>query len=157
MKDKIIVMKAGIDLNSLEFKEYYQRLKQLGVRTFYLDNAMTRSQEVLTTPIIFNDDEYNEYKIDDIAFLWIDEKIIGHQVLEMTKMVGKVHLGHNFGDHLDKEYIKKPGYRRKVSSLEYYCDIKIDVPVYQYYKARTSGKLESEFAIPYEKQNKIKK
>lgn len=158
MKDKIIVIKSGINLEQPEFKEYYEKLKQIGFRTDFLDLSIKTKPELLTNPIVFDDSKYEEYKIDDVSFLWLNGKIIGHQFLRMTKIRSKIQLGHNIGNYLDKEYLKSPGYRKKVLRVEYYCELEnVELPIYKYFQDRTNGKLESEVVIPYEKQITIKK
>ena len=137
MKDKIIVIKSGINLEQPEFKEYYEKLKQIGFRTDFLDLSIKTKPELLTNPIVFDDSKYEEYKIDDVSFLWLNGKIIGHQFLRMTKIRSKIQLGHNIGNYLDKEYLKSPGYRKKVLRIEYYCELEnVELPIYKYFQDR---------------------
>lgn len=158
MKNKTIIIKSGIDPEQPEFQEYYQNLKKLEVKTYFLDCAVSKKSELLSHPIAFNGDEYSGYDIDDISFFWYEQRIIGHQVLNMTKTRNAISLGHNIGNHLDPEYLNNSGYRRRCSRLEYYCEFEnIRLQVLQYCADRTSGKLESEFVIPYEKQITIQK
>ena len=158
MKDKIITIKSGIDLEQPEFKEYYQKIKQLGVQTCFLDLAINQSSEVLSNPIVLNGDDFDEFDIDDISFLWLDGKIIGHQFLSISKFRSSIQLGHNKGNHLDPKYMQNPGHRRKISRIEYYCELEgVQIPISEYCKDRTSGKLESEVVIPYEKQITIQR
>lgn len=158
MKDKIVTIKSGIDPEQPEFKEYYQNLKKLGVQTYFLDGAVDKKSDLLTHPIAFNGDEYSGYDVDDVSFIWYEQRIIGHQVLNMTKTKNSISLGHNLGNHLEQNYLNNPGYRKRVSRLEYYCEFEnIRLQVLQYCEDRTNGKLESEFVISYEKQITIQK
>lgn len=158
MKDKIICIKSGIDIEDIRFKEYYKKLKDQSITTIFLDNAVENHSIVLSNPLVFNEEDYDEYTIDDISFLWDGENIIGHQVITMTKKNNSIALSHNRGYNLDTKYLEKPGCKKTVSTIEYYCeDRKIQSSFLQYYKDRTQGKLESEIKISYEKQITIKK
>lgn len=156
MTNKIITIKSGISPDSLQFQTYYQNLKNAGIKTFYLDRALEENSEVLTNPISFKDEDYNDYLVEDISFFWCEQEIIGHQIITMEKKQNKIFLGNNKTNHLDRMYIENPGHRRKVSRLEYYCEAE-SIDILRYYHNRMDGKLESEVLIPYEKQIKIQK
>lgn len=139
MKDKIVEVKSGINPEEERFRRYYQNLKSEGIATYYLDKALELKSKVLINPLIFNSQSFEEYSVDDISFFWSEDRIIGHQVITMTKTK-------------DNSF-NKPIYRKKVSKLEYYCELEsLPFNMLQYYEARTNGKLESEIIIPYEKQ-----
>ena len=158
MKDKIICIKSGIDIEDIRFKDYYKKLKDQGISTMFLDSAVENNSIVLFNPLTFYEEDYDEYTIDDISFLWSGENIIGHQVITMTKKKNNISLSHNRGYTLDKKYLENPGCKKIVSTIEYYCEDKeIQSSFLQYYNDRTQGKLESEITVSYEKQITIKK
>ena len=158
MKDKFITVKSGIDVESETFKEYYLKLKIDKVNTSFLDMVLDKGQKVISSPLVFNGDDYEEYHVDDIAFIWLEDRIIGHQITTMEKKRSVINLVHNIGNHLDPEYIANPGSSRKFSRLDYYCELgDIRTEIFSYFEDRTRGKLESEIVIPYEKQIKIQK
>lgn len=158
MKDKIIVVKSGIDKESEEFKEYYVKLKVEGFNTIFLDDILKRGEKLLLTPLVFNGDDYAEYYVDDVSFIWCEDRIIGHQIATIEKKRSVINLGHNNGNHLDPKYMANPGSIKKISRLDYYCELnEFKNEVFPYFEARINGKLESEIVIPYEKQIKIQK
>lgn len=158
MTDKTIIIKSGIDIESEEFKQYYQKLKEEGKTCGYLENALNDKSPVLIKPFAFKDSEYAEYSIDDISFFWLDSEIIGHQVITMQKVKGVIYLKDSRKkDHIQQQ-VRNPKYRKKISRLEFVGDKELaDSAFYQYYHDRIDGKLESEMVIQYEKQNTIKK
>lgn len=158
MIDKTIIIKSGVDIESEAFKIYYQKLTEEGKVFDYLENAIKDKSEVLLKPFPFKDLEYGEYSIDDISFFWMDDEIIGHQVINMKKVKGTIYLGNSRKkDHI-KNQLENPKYRKKITRLEFVGDKELkDTVLYQYYHERISGKLESELVIQYEKQNKVKK
>lgn len=158
MNNKIIKIKAGVDINSQTFKTYCQKLKENKINSSYLDDATKDASIALTNPIVFKDEDYSEYSIDDISFVWVGDEIIGHQVITMRKKKSTVFLGHNSGNKLDPNYLKNPSYRRRITRLEYYSEAELDYSVFQkYYEERKNGKLESEIDLEYEKSFTIKK
>lgn len=158
MNDRIIKIKSGVDYSIPQFQEYYQKLKEQKVDTYYLDYALKTNSIVLTDPLIFNDEDYTQYSIDDISFTWENDTIIGHQVINFSKEKATIFLGHNSGNHLDHSYINNLGHRRRFSCLEYYCVDNIDRHILiKYMDSRISGQLESEIHIAYEKTFEIKK
>ena len=158
MKDKFITVKSGIDVESETFKEYYLKLKIDKVNTSFLDMVLDKGQKVISSQVVFNGDDYTEYYVEDVSFIWCEDRIIGHQIATMEKKRNAINLGHNRGNHLDPRYMANPGSSKRMSRLDYYCEISnLKTEVFAYFEARTSGKLESEIVIPYEKQIKIQK
>lgn len=158
MNNKIIKIKAGVDINSPTLKTYCQKLKENKIHSSYLDDAVKDASIALTNPIVFKDEDYNEYSVDDISFVWVEDEIIGHQVITMEKKKSTVFLGHNSGNKLDPNYLNNPSYRRRTTRLEYYSEVELDYSIFQkYYEERKNGKLESEIDLEYEKSFTVKK
>lgn len=156
MKDKIIVIRSGIDKESEEFREYYAKLKSEGFNTAFLDSILKNGEKLLLTPLVFNSDDYEEYYVDDVSFIWSEGRIVGHQIATMEKKRNAVNLGHNRGNQLDPGYVSNPGTSKRMSRLDYYCEFDdLKSHIFTYFTDRTNGKLESEIVIPYEKQIKI--
>ena len=150
-KNKIITVRSGVDPAIPEFKNYYQRIKTQCIKTVLLDIAVNSNSEVLVNPLVFNADNYLSYNIDDISFFWYEGKIIGHQVINITKTKLGVYKGPTPSGQ--NQFCFKTGY----CSLEYYCEQDIEIDNYKYYQARINGKLESKIKIAYEKQKTIQK
>ena len=58
MKDRIVNIKSGVDINSDEFKTYYDYLKSINSKTVFLDMAVKENSQVLSSPIVFNEKDY---------------------------------------------------------------------------------------------------
>jgi len=152
MKDKTVIVKSGIDPTSVEFLEYYERIKKDGVNTLQLDDMLKRGQLLFLTPLVFNGDDYEEYYVDDISFIWMEERIIGHQISEMKMTKAPFRMPRPGESPLTQKH----GGIKTFTRFDYYCEVEgIRHEILQYFTDRTSGKLESEIVIPYEKQIKI--
>ncbi|MBE6138136.1 MAG: hypothetical protein E7173_00135 [Firmicutes bacterium] len=154
MKDKKITVKSGIDPTSVEFLEYYERLKTNGVNTVILDDMLQRGQKLFLTPLVFNGDDYQEYNVDDVAFIWLEDRIIGHQISSMQMSRSPFRIA----EHKESGIALKKGGSKKFTRFDYYCEVDgIRNSILKYFTDRVNGQLESEIVIPYEKQITIKK
>lgn len=154
-----ITIKSGIDINSEEFIEYYNKLKELRVHCPLLNYAVSCDSEVLKNPLVFDESEYDEYKIDDIAFIRNDGNIIGHMVYMLEKTKPTVSLSLGSGNHLDMERVKQLRSNFRFCKSEYYCDKEIDINdlIVKYLSNRTHQKLDYKGSVPFEPKIHIKK
>ena len=154
-----ITIKSGIDINSEEFINYHNKIKELKVNCPILDYAVSCDSEVLKNPLIFDENDYQEYKIDDVSFIRSDGNIIGHMVYTMEKLKPTIPLGLNRGNHLDVERIKKITSTYRFSKSEYFCESKININdlITQYLSNRIHQKLEYKGSIEFEPKVHTKK
>ncbi len=152
MKDKIINIKSGVDINSDEFKNYYAYLKDTGYKTIFLDMAVSDDSKVLSSPVEFNEKDYREINVDDIAFIWLDNKIVGHVMTNIKKNRFVVPLSSGIGNHLDKSLLEKDGGMSFIKMEQVLIEsIDINNLLYLYMMDRTHGKMEKAGIIKYEK------
>lgn len=154
-----ITIKSGIDINSEEFKKYYEILKQKKINCYYLDLAVSNNSPVLNNPLVFEESEYTEYKVDDISFIISGGEIIGHQVYSLEKSKSVISLGMNIGNHLDMDRVKNMSGRISFGLKEIYCKYNIDINelVINYLSDRIHNKLEYIGTISNESKIHIKK
>lgn len=154
-----ITIKSGIDINSQEFIEYYNKIKEIGVHSILLDYAVSCDSQVLKNPLIFDENDYEEYKVDDIAFIRNNGNIIGHMiyVLEKTKPTIPLSLGR--GNYLDMERVKQLRSNFRFGRSEYYCEKEIDINnlVIGYLSNRIHGQLDYKGSVPFEPKIHVKK
>ena len=154
-----ITIKSGIDINSQEFIEYYNKIKEIGVHSLLLDYAVSCNSETLKNPLIFDESDYEEYKVDDIAFIRSDGNIIGHMVYMLEKSKPTISLGLSRGNHLDMERVKQLRSNFRFCRAEYYCDKEININdlIVQYLSNRIHQKLEYKGSVPFEPKIHVKK
>lgn len=154
-----ITIKSGIDINSEEFINYYNKLKSLGIRSPMLDFAVSCDSEVLKKPLVFDEKDYDDYKIDDISFIRSDGNIIGHMVYTLEKTKPTISLSLGLGNHLDMERVKQLRSNFRFYRTEYFCDkeIKINDLIVKYLSNRTHRGLEYKGSVPFEHKIHIKK
>lgn len=154
-----ITIRSGIDINSEEFINYHKYLKENNIRCFFLDSAVNNNSPVLTAPLLFDEKDYSDYKIDDISFIVNDNKIIGHMVYSLLKTRPTIPLGMGSKNHLDLEQVKRLNGRISFNKLEYFCNynINIDDLIVYYLSDRIRGKLEYKGSLSIENKVHIKK
>lgn len=145
MINNLILIRSGVDTNSREFKEYYKFLKDNHKKFYYLDFAVENNSPVLSNPPIIIDEEYRDYKVDDISFIWKKNEIIGHQVTTFEKLRPVIPLGMSTGNHLDMDRVRSLRGRHVISQKESFCKNNCDLhnSLLRYYESRKNGKLES--------------
>lgn len=154
-----ITIKSGIDINSEEFKSYYDSLKDTEKTFYFLDLAVSNDSPVLSDPLVFDEKEYKEYKIDDIAFILSDGNIIGHMIYTLEKKRPTIPLGLGNNNHLDLERVSELSGRISYSRIEYFCKYNIDINnlIVKYLSNRIRGSLEYKGFVPIESKVHIKK
>lgn len=154
-----IIIKSGIDINSVEFKKYYMELKERKVWCYYLDLAVSNNSPLLINPIAFEEKEYGDYKIDDISFVISGDEIIGHQVYLLEKIKPVIPLGIETGNHLDMDRVKNLPARLVFGQKESFCKYNIDInnQLIEYLSNRVHGKLEYKGIVNIENKVNIKK
>lgn len=152
MINKIIKIKSGIDINGDQFKNYYNYLKENKIKSLFLDMAIEINSEVLSNPICFEEKDYSEFKVDDISFVWLDDKIIGHNLTTIKKDRFSIPTSSGNFNHLDKDIFNVDGklsYSKLEQNLLY--DVDIEESMNRYLHSRIHGKMEEIGAIEYEK------
>lgn len=152
MINKIIKIKSGIDINSDQFKNYYNYLKENKIKSLFLDMAIEINSEVLSNPFCFEEKDYSEFKVDDISFVWLDDKIIGHTLTTIKKDRFSIPTSSGRFNHLDKDIFNIDGklsYSKLEQNLLYGVDI--EESMNRYLNSRVHGKMEEIGAIEYEK------
>lgn len=154
-----ITIKSGIDIDSNEFKNYLELLKKEGIKSYFLDLALSNNSEILTNPFVFDEKEYQEYKIDDISFIISDDNIIGHMVYTLEKVRPVIPLSLGTRYHLDLERVKQIPGRISFNKLEYFCKYNININdiIIKYLSARVRSNLEYKGNISIENKINIKK
>lgn len=154
-----MIIKSGIDINEEVFKTYYNQLKENNVESYYLDLAVGKNSPVLSNPIIFDEKEYSDYSVDDIAFIIEQNEIIGHMVYNMTKKRPVIPLSMGSRNHLDMERVKQLSGQLCFNKLEYFCKFNININnlIVEYLSNRIHGNLEYKGSIPLENKIHIKK
>lgn len=154
-----ITIKSGIDINKEEFKLYYNELKEMGVKGYYLDLAIDSNSQVLSNPIVFEEQDYNDYSVDDIGFIIKGNEIIGHMVYTLTKEQSTIPLSLGNKKHLDLERASQLSGKICFNKLEYFCKFNIDINdlIVQYLHNRIHGNLEYKGSISREDKIHIKK
>lgn len=152
MKDRIVNIKSGVDINSDEFKTYYDYLKSINSKTVFLDMAVKENSQVLSSPIVFNEKDYCQVNVDDISFIWMDDRIIGHTMINVKKLRFVVPLSAGSVNHIDENLLEKQG-SMSFSKIEQVLieDIDVSQLLYLYITDRIHGKLEKTGTIAYEK------
>ena len=152
MKDRIVNIKSGVDINSDEFKTYYDYLKSINSKTVFLDMAVKDNSQVLSSPIVFNEKDYCQVNVDDISFIWMDDRIICHTMINVKKLRFVVPLSAGSVNHIDENLLKKQG-SMSFSKIEQVLieDIDVSQLLYLYITDRINGKLEKTGIIAYEK------
>ncbi len=155
MKDKIVDIKSGIDINSNEFKTYYAYLKSINYKATFLDMAVNSNSKVLSSPVAFDEKNYEQINLDDMSFVWMDNKVIGHTMINIKKNRFVVPLSSGSKNHVDKSLLEKQG-GVSFSKIEQVLieDINIDDLLYLYMIDRTHGKMEKTGTVEYEKDLK---
>lgn len=152
MKDKVINIKSGIDISSLEFKNYYEHLKASDFKTIFLDMAVNDNSKVLSSPMAFNEKDYRQINVDDMAFIWMDNKIIGHVMINIKKDRFVVPLSAGTGNHLDKSLLEKDGGMTFIKVEQVLTEnLDINDLLYLYMMDRIHGKMEKTGIVEYEK------
>lgn len=155
MINKIIKIKSGVDINCEPFKNYYKLLKENGYRTMFLDMAVEINSEVLSNSICFEEKDYREFKVDDISFVWVDDKIIGHTLTTIKKDRFAIPTSSGDFNHLNQDIFDVDGklsYSKLEQDLLY--DVDIDESMNKYLHSRIHGKTEELGTIEYEKNIK---
>lgn len=158
MENKIIKIKSGVDIESKEFQDYYKLVNECERKNIFLDMAVEQRSQVLINPVVFNENDYQEINIDDISFIWIDNRIIGHTMYNVKKERFSMPLSQNAGNHLDKRLLDING-SLSFSKIEQCLLENIDIKdlLYQYIKGRINGQMEKVGIIEYEKSFKKQK
>lgn len=154
-----LTIRSGININSDEYKEYLEFLKEEKINASYLDWATSINSPVLTEPLVFDESSYDEYKIDDISFIIENGNVIGHMVYSLEKKKTTIHLSMGSSNHLDMERIKQMSSRITFNRTEYFCKYNIDINniIFEYLSSRIHGKLEYKGTISLENKIRIKK
>lgn len=154
-----ITIKSGIDVKDKKFKIYYNLLKNDGIKSFYLDLALKSNSPVLSDPIIFEEKEYHDYTVDDIAFILDENEIIGHMVYKMSKTRPAISLSMGSKNHLDMERVRQVSGQICFNKLEYFCkyNIPINNLIVEYLSNRIHGNLEYKGIVSIERKIHIKK
>lgn len=149
---KKVTIKSGVDINSKEFKEYYERVKNLTFKNTFLNIAVKENSKVLISPIAFNGKDYKEINIDDMSFVWLEDKIIGHTLYNIKKIKFSIPITRNSKNYLDERLFDIDG-RFCFSKMEQFMieDIELDDLLYSYLKDRINGKMEKAGIVEYEK------
>lgn len=152
MKEKVINIKSGVDIDSIEFKNYYAHIKDIGSKTIFLDMAVSDNSKVLSSPVAFDEKDYRQINVDDMAFIWEDNKIIGHVMINIKKDRFVVPLSAGTTNHLDKSLLEKDGGMTFIK-LEQILTENIDINnlLYLYMMDRVHGKMEKTGTVEYEK------
>lgn len=152
MKDKVINIKSGVDISSNEFKNYYAHLKDIDSKTIFLDMAVSGNSKVLSSPVAFEEKDYRQINVDDMVFIWLDNKIIGHVMINIKKDRFVVPLSAGIGNHLDKSLLEKEGGMSFIKMEQVLTEnIDINDLLYLYIKDRIHGKMEKTGIVEYEK------
>lgn len=152
MINKIIKIKSGVDINSDQFKNYYNNIKGNKLKSLFLDIAVEGDLDVLSNPICFEEKDYSEFKVDDISFIWVDDKIIGHTLTTIKKDRFSIPTSSGRFNHLDKDIFNIDGklsYSKLEQNLLYGVDI--EESMNRYLHSRVHGKMEEIGVINYEK------
>lgn len=149
---KEVSIKSGVDINSKEFKEYYEHVKNLTFKNKFLNIAVKENSKVLTSPIVFNGKDYKEINIDDMSFVWFEDRIIGHTLYNIKKIKFSIPITRNSKNYLDERLFDIDG-RFCFSKIEQFLveDIELDDLLYSYLKDRINGKTEKTGIVEYEK------
>lgn len=152
MKNKIVKIKTGVDIESAEFKEYYKSINTLTHNNIFLNMAVKENSKVLSNPLLFYEKDYQEINIDDISFIWVDNSIVGHTMYNVKKKRFSIPLSQKTGDYLDKRLFDING-TITFSKIEQCLLENIDVKdlYYKYIKDRINGQTEKIGTIEYEK------
>lgn len=159
MNDNIITIKSGVDIDSKEFKDYYNRLKEQGKKFLFLDDMVERKANLLTNPVFIDRNEMYEYKADDMAFIWQDGKIIGHRMSLLEKKRPIVNLSMGTNNHLNMNEVKRVSFHFCYLRMEFYCEYNynLDDILRSYLEKRTYGFLEYTGELLNEQKINIKK
>lgn len=154
-----ITIKSGIDIDSAEFKAYYEGLKKCEIKSPLLDFAISDNSEVLNNPMVFEEKDYDDYKVDDISFIINDEGIIGHMIYSLQKIRPTIPLSIGEGNHMDLERVSQIPGRICFNKLEYFCKYNININnlIVEYLSARIRGKLDYKGNVSIENKIHIKK
>lgn len=152
MKSKVIEIKSGIDINSNEFKTYYGYLKSINSKSIFLDMAVNSNSKVLSSPIVFDEKDYKEVNVDDMAFIWMDGEIIGHLMINIKKDKFVVPLSAGHGNNLDQSLLEKDG-NMSYTKFEQILTENVDINdlIYTYMIDRAHGKIAKSGIVKYEK------
>lgn len=152
MKNKIIIIKSGINIDSNEFKNYYDYIKSKNSKASFLDTAVEDDSKILSSPVTFEEKDYCEINVDDISFIWMDNKIIGHTMINIKKNKFVVPLSSGTKNHVDKNLLEKQG-PISFNKVEQVLieDIDVDSVLYSYMMDRIHGKMEKTGIVEYEK------
>lgn len=152
MKDKVINIKSGVDIGSESFKRYYVHLKDNDFKTIFLDMAVNDNSKILSSPVMFDEKDYRQINVDDMAFIWMDNKIIGHVMINIKKDRFVVPLSAGSGNHLDKSLLEKDGGMTFIK-VEQVLTENFDIGdlLYLYMTDRIHGKMEKTGIVEYEK------
>lgn len=154
-----IIIKSGIDVNQEEFKIYYNNLKKDHVQSSFLDLAVETNSQVLSNPIVFEEKDYNDYTVDDIAFIINENEIIGHMVYTLIKKKPTIPLNLGNKKHLDLEQAAQIPAKLCFNKVEYFCKFNIDINnlIVKYLTNRIHSNLEYKGSISHESKIHIKK
>lgn len=159
MNDNTITIKSGVDIDSKEFKEYYNLVQEQGKNILFLNDLVERNSSLLTSPTIINRDKMYSYKEDDMAFIWQNGKIIGHRMTMLEKKRPVINLGMKIGNHLDMDEVRDVNSIFRYIRVEFYCkhNYNLDELLRLYLEKRTYGFLEYTGELINEPKINVKK